>query len=63
MSIENGERLIRMMKTDPDLAERIAAAGNPDQFEQLSEEAGASATAYDVVAAMVREIRGTRPTG
>ena len=63
MSIENGERLIRMMKTDPDLAERLAAAGDPDRFEQLSEEAGASATAYDVVAAMVREIQGAPATG
>ena len=63
MSIENGERLIRMMKTDPELAERIAAAGSPDRFEQLSEEAGASATAYDVVAAMVREIQGAPATG
>lgn len=62
MSIENGERLIRMMKTDPELAARIAAAG-PEQFEQLSEEAGASATAYDVVAAMVREFQGTPATG
>ena len=63
MSIENGERLINMMKTDPDLAERIAAAGSPDRFEQLSEEAGASATAYDVVAALVREFHGTPATG
>jgi hypothetical protein len=62
MSIENGERLIRMMKADPDLAERVAAAG-AECFEQVSEEAGASATAYDVVAALVRELHATPATG
>lgn len=62
MSIENGERLIRMMKADPELAQRVAGAG-ADRFEEVSAEAGASATAYDVVAALVRELHGTPSTG
>ena len=62
MSIENGERLIRLIKADPELAARVAAAGD-DDFEEVTAEAGASATPYDVIAALVRELHGTPATG
>jgi hypothetical protein len=62
MSIENGERLIRLIKADPALAERVAQAG-PDDFEQVTAEAGASATPYDVIRALVRELHETPATG
>jgi hypothetical protein len=55
MSIENGERLIRFLRDDPALRERVLAAGGA-RFEQLSAEAGASCRAFDVVAALVREM-------
>jgi hypothetical protein len=62
MSIENGERLIRMMRENPDLAEQVAHAG-PADFEEVTAAAGASATPYDVVAALVRELHGSTATG
>lgn len=55
MSIENGERLIRFLRDDPALRERVLAGGGV-RFEQLSAEAGASCRAFDVVAALVREM-------
>ena len=62
MSIENGERLIRLMKDDATLAERVAGAG-PEDFEDVTAEAGASATPYDVIRALVRELHGSPATG
>ncbi|MEQ8483816.1 MAG: hypothetical protein RIB46_05600 [Pseudomonadales bacterium] len=55
MSIENGERLIRFLRDDPALRERVLAAGGA-RFEKLSAEAGASCRAFDVVAALIREM-------
>lgn len=52
MSVENAERFIRFMKADESLQQKIKAAG-PEQFEQVSAEAGASCTAYDFVCAVV----------
>ncbi|MEN3951195.1 Nif11-like leader peptide family natural product precursor [Iodidimonas sp. SYSU 1G8] len=52
MSVENAERFIRFMKDDESLQQKIKAAG-PEQFEQVSAEAGASCTAYDFVCAVV----------
>ncbi len=55
MSIENGERFIRFLRENPALREQVRAGGNAS-FEQLSAAAGASCRAYDVVAALVREM-------
>lgn len=52
MSVENAERLIRFMKSDPALQHKVKAAG-PDKFEDVTAEAGASCSAYDVVCAVV----------
>ncbi len=55
MSIENGERFIRALKSDDSLRDRVRAAG-PDGFPRISAEAGASCSAYDVVAALLRQM-------
>ncbi len=57
MSIENGERFMRALKTNESLREKVRAAGS-DGFLAVSAEAGASCSAYDVVAALLREIEG-----
>lgn len=61
MSIENGERFIRLLEQDASLRERtrtsIRDAGN-DAVERVSAEAGASCRAYEVVAALVRRMDG-----
>ena len=55
MSVQNGERFIRLLKEDSELRERVRAVG-PDGFEVLSAESGASCTTYEVVSAFVREM-------
>ncbi len=55
MSIENGERMIRMLKENETLRSAIKERGQTE-FETVSAEAGASATAFDVVAAFIRSI-------
>lgn len=55
MSIENGERFIRFLRENPQLREQVRAGGSA-RFEQITAEAGASCHAYEVVAALVREI-------
>jgi hypothetical protein len=55
MSIENGERFIRLMKSDPELRERVKGEGWK-RFGEVSAKAGASCTTYEVVAALIREI-------
>ncbi len=55
MSIENGERFIRFLRENPPLREQVRAGGS-ERFEQISAEAGASCRAYDLVAALVREM-------
>ncbi|MDH3643279.1 MAG: hypothetical protein OES38_14350 [Gammaproteobacteria bacterium] len=55
MSIENGERFIRFLKSDPKLREQVKEEGW-ERFQDVSAEAGASCTTYEVVAALIREI-------
>ena len=57
MSIENGERFIRALRSDESLRNKVRAAG-PDGFLKVSAAAGASCSAYDVVAALLRQIEG-----
>ena len=55
MSVENAERLIRFMKDDPELKEKVRTAG-PEKFTAVSNAAGASCTSYDFVCAIIRTI-------
>ena len=55
MSIENGERFIRMLESDSKLREKVRAAGTK-KFKQVTAEAGASCSAYDAVAALSKRI-------
>jgi len=55
MSIENGERFIRFLKSDPKLREKVNEEGW-ERFQDVSAQAGASCTTYEVVAALIREI-------
>lgn len=57
MSIENGERFIRALKADQALRDRVRAEGRSN-FTAISAEAGASCDAYDVVAALLRQMEG-----
>ena len=55
MSVENGERFIRLLKSNPQLREQVRDEGW-EQFQEVSAKAGASCTTFEVVAAMIREI-------
>ena len=55
MSIENGERFIRLLKADPQLREEVKAEGW-ERFQEVSAQAGASCTTFEVVAALIREL-------
>ena len=55
MSVENGERFIRMLKDNADLRKKVRAAGDTG-FIELSTAAGASCTTFEVVSAMVRQL-------
>jgi hypothetical protein len=55
MSIENGARFVRMLRQDPALRERVRAGGE-QAFEEISAAAGASCTAFEVAAAMLRDM-------
>ena len=57
MSIENGERFMRALESDESLRKKVKVAG-PDGFLSVSAEAGASCSAYDVVAALLRQLEG-----
>jgi len=57
MSIENGERFIRALKSDPSLRDKVRSAGSAG-FNGVSAAAGASCSTYDVVAALLRQIEG-----
>ena len=57
MSIENGERFIRALNADQALRNKIRAEGR-DNFTAISAAAGASCDAFDVVAALLRQIEG-----
>lgn len=53
MSIENGERMLRFMEKDAKLRKQVSEAG-AEKFQEVTAEAGASCTAYEVVRAMIR---------
>lgn len=55
MSIENGERFLRMLKDNAELRQQVKKFG-PSAFETLSAGAGASSTSWEVVVAAIREI-------
>jgi hypothetical protein len=55
MSVENGERFIRSLRSDPQLREKVKAEGW-ENFLAVSAGADASCTAFEVVAALIREI-------
>ena len=55
MSVENGERFIRFLKSDPKLREQVKTEGW-ERFLDVSAAAGASCTTFEVVAALIREI-------
>ncbi len=57
MSIENGERFIRALQGDRALREKVRAEGRSN-FTAISAAAGASCDAYDVAAALLRQIEG-----
>ena len=57
MSIENGERFIRALKADQALRDQVRAEGR-DNFTAISAAAGASCDAFDLVAALLRQIEG-----
>jgi hypothetical protein len=59
MSIENGERFLRLLKNNPELREQVKKSG-PAAFETLSASAGASSTSWEVVVAAIREIEGRK---
>jgi len=60
MSIENGARFIRKLKEDPELRRKVLAGG-ADGFLAATADAGASASAYDVVAALTKAIEAEAP--
>jgi hypothetical protein len=55
MSVENGERFIRLLRQDESLREKVRTGGEND-FLAVSEAAEASCTTYEVVAALLREM-------
>ncbi len=59
MSIENGERFIRFLKSDPKLRQQVKSEGR-ERFQEVSAQAGASCTTFEVVAALIREIENER---
>ncbi len=59
MSVENAERLLRLMARDAKLRRKIDEAGQTG-FEAVAAQAGASCTSYDVVRAIVRSQQDER---
>ena len=55
MSIENGERFIRLLKQDKALREKVREDGESN-FLDISAAANASCTPFEVVAAFLREL-------
>lgn len=53
MSVENGERFIRLLETDPELRRKIRES-DESAFLDHSTAAGASCTPCEVVSAMIR---------
>lgn len=59
MSIENGERFLRLLKTSNELREQVKKYG-PSAFETISAGVGASSTSWEVVVAAIREIENQK---
>jgi len=59
MSIENGERFVRALAADQALRDRVRAEGRKN-FTAISAQAGASCDAFDVVAALLRQMEGSQ---
>jgi len=57
LSIENGARLLRRLRSDAGARQKLRVIGT-EKFEDISAELGASCTAAEVVAALAREIEG-----
>ena len=55
MSVENGERFIRLLEADPALRQKIRESGEAAFLDQSST-VGASCTPYEVVSAMIRSM-------
>lgn len=55
MSVENGERFIRLLKQDPELRHKVRDLGEGG-FLGISAESQASCTPFEVVSAMLREM-------
>ena len=53
MSVENGERFMKLLEIDHELRGKIRESGEGAFFD-LSESVGASCTPYEVVSAMIR---------
>jgi hypothetical protein len=53
MSVENGERFIRLLETDPELRRKVSESGE-SAFLDHSASVGASCTPSEVVSAMIR---------
>jgi len=53
MSVENGERFIRLLEQDPDLRDKVRQQGE-SAFLDISANAQASCTPFEVVSAMLR---------
>ena len=60
MSVENGDRFIKLLKQDPALRKKVRQQGEA-AFLEISAEAQASCTPFEVVSAMIRNLdRETR---
>ena len=57
MSVENGERFIRLLKEDPKLRRQVRERGE-EAFLQISAGSQASCTPFEVVSAMIRNMDG-----
>jgi len=57
LSIENGARLLRRLRSDAGARQKLRVIGT-EKFEDISAELGASCTAAEVVAALARESEG-----
>jgi len=57
MSIENGQRFLRLLQDSAALREQVKQEGQGG-FEALTATAGASSTSWEVVVAAIRAIEG-----
>lgn len=59
MSIENGARFLRRLRSDANLRQQVRTLED-QPFEAITAAAGSSCSAAEVVAAVAREIEGER---